>query len=189
MQSDQQLNTAKMAFLTNVTRKELLPVWLFIFVLIISDLLVRFSTVDVELNAQWQKAQDNSEASPVLSKNHYDEIIKQLTLFSGPEKPPKANNIEQGMSDAEQLAQQGDLNELYAKNFRYRLMGIIEQNYRFAVILQENLLTKKQEVIKVKELESLMIYNIKKIFDDKVTIVGNDKEINLFLYKTNNQSE
>jgi hypothetical protein len=188
MQSEQQFNTAKMAFLSNVTRKELLPVWLCIFVLIIADLLVRFSTVDVELNTQWQKAQDNSEASPVLSENHYDEIIKRLTLFSGPEKPPK-DNIEQGMSDAEQLAQQGDLNELYAKNFRYRLMGIIEQNYRFAVILQENLLTKKQDVIKVKEQESLMIYSIKKILDDKVTIAGNDKEINLFLYKTNNQSE
>jgi hypothetical protein len=165
------------------TEKFFFPLWGILVISITLDITTRLINYETQDNSQWKLQSINKAPILTLQAEQAESIIKLLNNYQT--APEIQTNTNQTMSEAEQLAQQGSLNQLYAGNIRYRLVGIFDKNEPFAVIQQLDVLKNEQSLVKVKVLERLKNYKITKIFPDKVTLESdNDSQVTLFLYKT-----
>lgn len=164
------------------TQKVYLPCWGGLIVIIFLDISTRLTYMETKQNLPWKVASEAKNEMLTLSQAQAEEIATAISHFEiSSEVESKVNNT---MSEAEQLAQQGDLQQLFAGDKRYRLVGIFDKSERFAVIQQLDTTLNKQELIKVTAAERLQGYEITKIFANKATLTSDDKrEITLFLYK------
>ncbi|WP_448552125.1 hypothetical protein [Thalassotalea montiporae] len=115
-----------------------------------------------------------------------DEI---LNLYKGFDKPaveaPKPAPIVQtkpiysGLSDEERNAQQGRLDKLYTKDFKYTVLGLFQEQHQwFAILIQEHLTTGAFKEVKVdvgKQLGSYNVNNINKTSVELASAVTNNK--------------
>lgn len=169
----------------SITKKELLPIWIILCVIILVDMFSRFTPADIAADNEWNSKVNNSQSNIGLSQQHAEHITAIISAFEASTGLAGGNSSEIGiMSQAAQLAQEGDLNEFFSGNLRYRLVGIFNQNRRFAIVSQENLLNNEQVLLNVEVLDEVNKYQIKHILSDKVIFTRNDKQISLFLYRT-----
>ncbi|MFT5813786.1 MAG: hypothetical protein ACI9VT_001544 [Psychroserpens sp.] len=172
------LNYIKASF----TQKFFFPLWGLLVVFILLDITTRLINYETKDNSQWKLKSISKETILTLQAEQVASIIKMLNNYQT--TPEIHTHTHQTMSEAEQLAQQGSLNQLYAGNIRYRLVGIFDKNEPFAVIQQLDVLTNEQNLVKVNVLERLKNYKVTKIFPDNVTLKSdNNGKITLFLYK------
>jgi len=164
--------------------KALLPLWLGIIVVILFDMIIRLTNLPTYETATWQSNNIAVGKKRYLSGNQAKAIISGINNF---EKNALAvNNKDQNTLQTNELNQQGDLNQLYAGNFRYRVIGIFKEKAFFAVIQQHNLKTKERKLIQVGISESINNYQVIKIMANKVLLTSTDnRQVNLFLYKNN----
>jgi hypothetical protein len=164
------------------TQKFFFPVWGILAVFILLDITTRLINYETKDNSQWKLQSISKDTILTLQAEQAESIIKMINNYQT--TPEIQTHTNQTMSEAEQLAQQGSLNQLYAGNIRYRLVGIFDKNEPFAVIQQLDVSTNEQSLVKVKVLERLKNYKITKIFPDKVTLESdNNGQVTLFLYK------
>jgi len=169
--------------LAKLSKKELLPLLLILFIAILFDITSRFNGGEANNGSIWKSENGIVSNTISLNQSNADALLNLLNRY---ETSEELTNKKNGMSEADQLAQQGDLNELFSKDMRYRLMGIFNHNDRFAVISKQNTENNKQELIRVRVKDNLEDYQVADILADRIIISHGIKEANLFLYKTNN---
>ncbi|MDO6426502.1 hypothetical protein Q4489_05725 [Thalassotalea sp. 1_MG-2023] len=173
----------KATWLNRFTKQELLFVWLVLIIFILFDLFTRINTSSDDINNVWSQQSLSTTPLLLLDNVHLNELANKLDKFEQSEKPGVEK--QQGLTEAERIAQQGDLNELYAKNMRLTLVGVFNQGGRFAVIAQENLTTSKRELLRVSLSDTIDGYTVQNILPNKLVLTGYNNEINLHLYNTN----
>jgi len=164
-------------------QKQFMPLWLIITLLILLDISTRLTSYETEQNDTWKIASASKNVGFYLDQAQGKLIKSSIDAYQAAELETKSKaNI--GMSEADQLAQQGDLSQLYAGNIRYRLVGIFDKSGRFAVIQQLNIAENENKLIKVAMTESLQGYQVTEILSNKVILRSNDnRQVSLFLYK------
>lgn len=169
------------------TQRIFLPCWLILFVIIFLDITTRLTNTNVKPSSPWQAASAADNAVFTLEQAQAEQITNAINNYEVSSAPQTSENSV--MSEAEQLAQQGDLSELFSGNTRYRLAGIFEKQQRFAVIEQFDVSANESKLIKVSVTDSLQGYEVANIFANKVTLNSSDnRQINLFLYKKSDRS-
>jgi len=164
------------------TQKFFFPLWGILVVFILLDITTRLINYETKDNTHWQLKSISKETILTLQAEQAERLIKMINNYQT--TPEIHTHTHQTMSEADQLAQQGSLNQLYAGNIRYRLVGIFDKNEHFAVIQQLDVSTNEQSLVKVNVLERLKNYKITKIFPNKVTLESdNNGQVTLFLYK------
>ena len=174
--------------INSVTQKEIFPLWLMLAVLVFIDISTRLTEFETKKNTNWKLAEATENAGLILNKEQADSIISEINSYQVTPEHEKGANINNTMSETEQLAQQGSLSELFSGTIRYRLVGIFDKNERFTVIQQYDISTNEQKLIKLSVLEHLKNYQITKILANKVTLTSTDnRQISLYLYTQANK--
>jgi len=176
------------SILNSFTQKVFLPLWAVLIFFIFVDISTRLTQFETKKNSNWKMETVSENAALLLSKEQANKIIADINDFQVDPEDELGADI---MSEAEQLAQQGSLSELFSGSIRYRLVGIFDKGERFAVIQQHDTANNEQELIKLSVLESLKNYKITKILANKVTLTSNDnRQISLYLYnQIDNQTD
>jgi len=171
----------------------LYPVLVGLFMLIVFDISTRLINTETAKPLIWKSDNDNTQINEKLrfnqeqadAINHALNNYEQETLAT-----TNTNTNGQAISEAEKLAQQGNLNQLYAGDFRYRLVGVFKEKISFAIIQQYNVKTKVQQLIKLKQTEHINNYQISTILANSVLLKSSNKrQIKLFLYKTKTKTK
>jgi len=174
--------------INSVTQKEIFPLWLMLAVLVFIDISTRLTEFETKKNTHWALAEATEKTGLILNKEQADSITSAIDSYQVTPEHEKGANINNTMSEAEQLAQQGSLSELFSGTIRYRLVGIFDKNERFSVIQQYDISTNEQKLIKLSVLEHLKNYQITKILANKVTLTSTDnRQISLYLYTQANK--
>ncbi len=168
--------------LKKFTKRELVVVWGIILFLIFFDFVTRFNDGTAQVSNEWSQEQLSSTGLLALNEVEFKQISEKLKRYESTAKTKVEK--QQGLSEAEMLAQKGDLKELYAKNMRLMLVGTFEQDGRFAVVAQENLTTNKRELRRVTLTDTLNGYAVTNILPNKLILTGYSNVINLHLYNT-----
>lgn len=165
----------------NMTQKKLIVVWFILALFIIIDFTSRLTDYDSvsKANISLEKIEQNSIL--MLEQKEAESIIAALNRYQVQnESKLKSHEI---MSEAEQNAQRGNLNQLYAGNIQFRLIGVFDKSELFAVIQQKDVSLNEYELIKIGPSEKLKNYQVVKIYPDKITLLSDDnRQITLFLY-------
>jgi len=168
--------------INSVTQKEFFPLWAVLILFVLFDINTRLTQYETKKNSNWQIETLNKSAGLLLSKEQADSITTDIDNFQVTPEPE--TNTNKAMSEAEQLAQRGEVGELFSGNIRYRLAGIFDKDERFAVIQQYNVSTNDKELIKGSVFEHLKNYEITEVLANKITLTSNDnRQISLYLYK------
>lgn len=94
----------------------------------------------------------------------------------------KTTSIE-GLSLEKQKQQQGDLEQLYSQDFRYRLKGIFTSGKAVAIIQQTQLSNNNNTLVEIGLGGQLNDYTITRIQPNYVEARGNGNRVKLFLYR------
>lgn len=171
--------------LTSFMQKALLPIWALLLLFALLDSSMRLNTADINNLEHWQAKVPAVAAMQMLSQEQAEQITSGINKYEVEAQSaaiPAEKNT--GMSDAEKAAQQGKLNQLYAGDLRFRLMGVFAQNGHFAVLLRKDLSGDTQQLLKVQAGELLENYKISKILANKVLLEADDgRQISLTLFK------
>ena len=164
------------------TQKILIPCWLVLLIVIFFDISTRLTNIEIKQSLPWQVADQAKSGAFSLNQEQAKAIAEAINNYEVSSEIETA--VDNTMSEAEQRAQQGDLNQLFSGNKRYRLIGIFDNNERFAVIKQLDVTVNTEKLIKVTIADSLQDYKVTKILANKVILNSGDKrEITLFLYQ------
>ncbi|MGI2224813.1 hypothetical protein [Shewanella frigidimarina] len=87
-----------------------------------------------------------------------------------------------GMTEKEQLLQQGELTKLFIGEHQYRLLGIFSDKQFYAVLIKTELTTHKTEEIKVTLSQKVQQYSIEAITSNHVELVDGERRIKLFMF-------
>ncbi|WP_448246068.1 hypothetical protein [Thalassotalea agariperforans] len=174
-------------YTNTLNSKVLYPLLVCIVILILFDITTRLSIGEANEQTSWEsdniKPPDYLKVSPQQAK-------KIITIINNYEQAEIINaNKVKGMSEAEKLAQQGDLDKIYVGDMRYLLVGIFKEAQAFAVVQQQNVKTRENKLIQITISDKLDIYQVNEILANKVILQSDDgRRIDLFLYKTNNMA-
>ena len=172
------------------TQKALLPIWGLLIASSLLDVSARLSTQEVSTGGLRQTDLLQQTHVQKLSQPQAKQISSTITHFEAEPALIEAVETQQNMSEAEQLAQQGKLNQLYAGDLRFRLIGIFAKNGYFAVLSRKDIATDSQALIKVQVDEQLGNYKIGRILANQLQLEADDgRKISLHLFKKNNESQ
>jgi hypothetical protein len=164
-----------------LAEKNLFPLLAILMILAIIDLTTRLSVDQPISSKNWQKENSKPIQEKRLTQVQAKIVINAITDYS---QELNKNVTDNRMSKAQQLAQQGNLNQLYSGDMSYRLMGVFQQNKAFAVILQKNIPTNEEKMRQVGLLTDLNDYQVTKIARNSVTLISsNNRQVTLYLYK------
>lgn len=169
--------------LSAFTQKALLPIWALLIFLALLDINTRLISAPIEAGNHWQTATLQQSRVQRLKQVQAKQIISNINDYESEPEIVATAQTEQTLSEAEQAAQLGDLNQLYAGNIRFRLMGIFANNGHFAVLLRKNFSENTQETVKVQVGESLKSYKLSTILANKLLLEAADgRQISLNLF-------
>jgi len=170
--------------INSVTQKVFLPLWAVLILFVFFDISTRLTQFETKKSSNWKIESVSTDNALILSQEQANSIIADINNFQVTPETEVETNVNKATSEAEQLAQQGSLGELFAGNIRYRLVGIFDKGERFAVIQQHDISNNEQKLIKLSVLEHLKNYQITKVLANKITLISNDnRQISLYLYK------
>lgn len=165
-------------------QKILYPLWFCLIVIIIVDIMTRFVVTSNNDKDLWGNDSPPFIIPEGLNSQVANKIIQAINDYETDVQIPI---VTKGMSESERLAQEGNLNQVYTSDMRYRLIGVIKEKKAFAIVQQQNIKTKENTLIQISLFESLSHYKVTNILANKITLQGNDKrEIHLFLYNSTN---
>ena len=178
-------------YLDCFTNKQFLPIWLLCIILVIIDASSRLNFAAGEQDNNWQIAQSEMSTKAFLLQQDLDKILAGLADYDIETKADsKTANTSQGMSAEEQAKQQGQLEQLYIGNLRYRLVGIFADSKIFAILKQKNINTNEESLVKVAVNDKLQRYKVTKILVNQVLLTSDSNQnITLDLYKKQLASE
>lgn len=173
--------------LLSLKQRALWPIWLLLIIVIILDLKYRFANHLSNDNNDWQIETNQVVLAQVLSPEEAKiiaEILSEYDIAKEQVSAPKSTTL----SEAEQAAQQGRINQLYSGDLRFRLVGIFTQQQNFAVLSGKDLASSTDKVLKVKVDEKLGEYLITAILANEIQLLAEDKrQITLKLFKSDHQ--
>ncbi len=177
--------------LANLSDKQ--KAWLLIgalFVIILFwDILARLN-VSSEAYSSKHELQGIVTAQHSLLDKHTQETINKLYAnfdLPEPEVMPEADKKQDkpkpGMSEEEQLAQQGELDKLFIDDNSYQLSGIFWDKQYFAVLIKTDVNTATPEEIKVAQGQAFGSYIIESIAKQQITFVNGERTITLSMFR------
>ncbi|WP_076411003.1 hypothetical protein [Shewanella sp. UCD-KL12] len=92
------------------------------------------------------------------------------------------NKPKPGMSEAEQLAQQGRLDKLFIDDNEYRLSGIFWDKQYFAVLIKTDVKTSESEELRVAQQQMMGSYTIQTISQARIEFVNGERTIILSMF-------
>ena len=108
-----------------LSQKVFFPLWVVLIIFSLVDITTRLTDYEIKNNDNWQMAELDEESTFALNEEQAKRIITAIDAFQVPTET--ASSASEGMSAAEQLAQQGDLGQLFAGDIRYRLVGVFDK--------------------------------------------------------------
>ncbi|MFT5812278.1 MAG: hypothetical protein ACI9VT_000012 [Psychroserpens sp.] len=167
--------------LDKVTAKALLPLWAILVLLALLDITTRLQVAPSASQKAWQLSDSQITKGVQITAGRAMAINLAIDKY---EQASALAPTQYQMSNAEQLAQEGDLEQLYSGDMRYRLVGIFKQQSAFAVIEQEHLRTNEKENNKVTLQSTLNDYQVNEILSNKIVLMSKEKrQVTLYLYK------
>ncbi|SEK46937.1 hypothetical protein SAMN05216262_101433 [Colwellia chukchiensis] len=169
--------------LQTITAKPLLPVWAILVLLSVLDITTRLNVGDNSPQKPWQQSDHHITQGLQIDTKHAATIRQLINAYQQQDQTPSVNDNR--MSDAQQLAQKGELAELFSGDLRYRLLGIFKQQQAFAVIEQHHMISDEKETLKITLQSSLNGYQVRDIASNKIELISNDqRQVTLYLYQT-----
>jgi len=174
-------------FFNSLTQKIFLPLWGILTAFILVDITTRLTNYETSDNSRWKIESASENNGLMLNQEQELLIINAINNYEITTVVDNASTNDR-MSSAEQLAQHGDLSQLYAGKIRYRLVGIFDKKERFAVIEQMDTSVNEKKLIRISTLANIQNYKITKIAANKVLLISTDhREISLYLYQKSDE--
>ncbi|MFT5814426.1 MAG: hypothetical protein ACI9VT_002187 [Psychroserpens sp.] len=170
----------------NITQKKLILLWIILASFVMIDITTRLTDNDSIKTAKVKIEKVENNSALMLEPEDAEVIIANINQYQIQTESDISNN--EIMAEAEQNAQNGDLSQLYAGNFRFRLVGVFDKSELFAVIQQMDVTVNEQKLTRISTFERLQNYKVVKINSDKISLLSDDnRQITLFLYNHSEQ--
>ena len=160
--------------------KLMLAVIALVLLVLISDFTSRFVQGEPQANNSFNSQTSNVQPLPLLSQN----AKQQLTgVFSNYDKVELATETEQGLSDAKQAAQTGELLSVFAGDLELKLKAVIYTTTPYALIEQTNINTQQTQLVKYTSSQSVAGYTLTILSNTQVALSKNKQQITLVMYQ------
>jgi hypothetical protein len=165
--------------------KELAPVIAGLCILMLLDMTLRLSLEDREGQRPWKPAASTPAALKRLTSKDAVAIMTALGQYDTPQVESAQSATDANTVSAEQQAkQEGNLDQLYVGQLRFRLVGVFSRGERFAVLQQRDVTqNSKPELKKVEIGDTLNDYMVVGIDIDRVQLDTEDgRQVVLMLF-------
>lgn len=145
-----------------------------------------------DLNSRFTSSTSESDQAEIKQRSQLSERMlmnpaeqKEITAFiqSFVDDAVEKTTSIKGLSLEKQKQQQGDLEQLYSRDFRYRLKGIFTSGKAVAIIQQTQLSNNNNTLVEIGLGGQLNDYTITRIQPNYVEALGNGNTVKLFLYR------
>ncbi len=170
-----------------LTSKAHLPLLLALTIFMVVDVITRINMTIMPQSKPWRDENTTKVMIEKITATQTAMISDAINHYKI-EKNSDIARVATLLSTAEQNAQQGDLEQLFSGDMRYRLMGVFKEKHAFAAIQQKNLLSEEEKTIKVTLSSSLNNYQVDDISANKVTFSSQQGlQVALYLYNKTQQ--
>lgn len=152
-----------------------------VLLVLISDFTNRFVQNEPQANNSFNAQTNNAQPLPLLSTSAKQQLNG---LFSGYDQPKApTDTIEQGLSAAQQAAQNGELLSVFAGDLELKLKAVIFSAKPYALIEQKNTKNQQTELVKYTNKQSVAGYTLTILSNTQVALSKNKQQITLVMYQ------
>lgn len=151
-------------------------------VLLISDFASRFIASGPSTYNDFDTQANSAKPLPLLSTQARQALNTLYSQYSEPDEP-SAPPLDQGLSAAQQAAQNGELLSVFAGDLELSLKAVIYTPTPYALIEQKNIKTQQTTLVKYINEQSIQGYTLSILSNTQVALNKAPQHITLVMYQ------